>query len=235
MDTTAIEEAGLTKIEAKVYVALLGEGPSATGIIIKKTGLHKATVYQTLERLQEKGIVSYAIKEKIKIFQAVNPNVLLEQLKEKEANLQKILPELQQKSRLSKEKIKSEIYHGRKGIISVYRDILRYNEYFHLGAGIPIIEILGPFYYQFQKIKKEKRIKSKILVSKKIKGTEIEKSIVGEYKFLPEEFEAPINTIIYGNKIAIIVWSDMTAFVLESKETNKAYRKYFEMVWSLAK
>lgn len=235
MNIQPLKETGLTEVEANVYLALLEKGPSSTGVIIKKTGFHKATVYQTLERLQEKGIVSYIIEGKIKIFQAINPHILLEQLKEKEENLKSILPELLQKSRLAKEKVKAEIYYGKKGIISVYRDILNYKEYLNLGAGIPIVEILGAFFYQFQKIKNKKRIKSKILVSEKIKGTKIIKDIVGEYRYLPKEFEGPTNTVIYGNKIAIIVWSDMIAFVLESKEANKVYRKYFDVLWEKAK
>jgi len=72
-------------------------------------------------------------------------------------------------------------------------------------------------------------------VSEKIKGTKITKEIVGQYKYLPKEFEGPINTIIYGNKIAIIVWTDLIAFVLESRETNKVYRKYFDVLWRIAK
>lgn len=235
MEIRPLKDIGLTEVEANVYLALLEKGPSSTGVIIKKTGFHKATVYQTLERLQEKGIVSYIVRGKIKIFQAVNPNILLEQLKEKEENLKNILPELLQKTQLAKEKIRAEIYHGKKGIISVYRDVLNYKDYLNLGAGIPIVEILGDFFYQFQKIKKQKRIKAKILVSEKIKGTKITKEIVGEYKYLPKEFEGPTNTIIYGNKIAIIVWSDLIAFILESKETNKVYRKYFDVLWKIAK
>lgn len=235
MNIQPLKDMGLTEVETNVYLALLEKGPSPTGIIIKKTGFHKATIYQTLERLQEKGIVSYIIEGKIKIFQAVNPNILLEQLKEKEENFKTILPELLQKSLATKERIRAEIYHGKKGIISVYRNILNYKEYLNLGAGIPIVEILGAFFYQFQKIKRKKRIKAKVLVSEKIKGTSIAREITGEYRYLPKEFEGPTNTIIYGNKIAIIAWPDLIAFVLESKETNKVYRKYFEVLWKIAK
>lgn len=235
MDMQPLKDIGLTDIESKVYLILLKTGPSKTGIIIKKVGLHKATVYQTLERLIEKGIVSYIFEGNVKIFQAANPKIILSQLEEKQNNFKKILPELFRQSRLAKEKIKAEIFHGKKGIISVYRDVLKYQEYYNLGAGIPIVEILGSFFYQLQKIKKEKKIKSKILVSESIKGSKITKEIQGELRYLSKEFEGPTNTIIYGNKIAIIVWSDLIAFILESKETNKVYKKYFNLLWKIAK
>jgi len=235
MDIKIFKEIGISEIEASVYLALLENGPSHTGLIIKKTGLHKATVYQTLERLLEKGLVGYIIEENIKTFHAVDPKVILDQLKEKEDNFRKILPELKQKLESSKKPIFAEIFRGKKGIITVYRDILSHNEYLNLGAGIPIVEVLGPFYHQIQKTKKKRKIKAKLLISEKHKGTNLVKGLIGEFKYLPKEFEGPINTVIYGDKVAIIVWSDLMAFVLESKEANNAYRKYFNVLWRMAK
>ncbi len=235
MDTQTFRDVGLTEIESGVYLALLESGSSHVGLIIKKTGLHKATIYQTLERLLEKGLVGYAIEGNIKTFYAVNPEVILDQLKEKEENFKKLLPDLKHKLETAKKPVFAEIFRGKKGIITVYRDILSYNEYFNLGAGIPIVEILGPFFYQIQKIKQKRKIKAKLLISEKHRGTSLIQSLAGEFRYLPKEFEGPINTVIYGDKVAIIVWSDLMAFVLESKETSKAYKKYFDVLWKIAK
>ncbi|MBU2442745.1 MAG: helix-turn-helix domain-containing protein, partial [Nanoarchaeota archaeon] len=57
-----LEDLGLSEAEAKVYLALLETGSTLAGPIIKKTGLHRGTTYQILQRLIEKGLVSYVIK-----------------------------------------------------------------------------------------------------------------------------------------------------------------------------
>ena len=123
MDTQPLRDMGLTEIEISVYFALLEKGPSPTGIIIRKTGLHKATVYQTLERLEEKGVVSYIIQDNRHVFQAEDPTILLEQLKEREENLKAIMPQLHGMAQLAEQQITAKVYCGKKGIISIYRDV----------------------------------------------------------------------------------------------------------------
>ena len=78
---------GLTKVEAKVYLELLKIGSTKTGPLVKKTGLHRATVYDVLKRLIEKGLVNYITKENTKHFQAIDPHSLLDLLKEEQIEL----------------------------------------------------------------------------------------------------------------------------------------------------
>ena len=55
---------GLTNTEAKIYVTLIDLGRAQAGIISRKSGIHRRSVYDALERLIEKGLVSY-IKENL--------------------------------------------------------------------------------------------------------------------------------------------------------------------------
>ncbi len=235
MDERLLEDLGFTPIEAKIYLCLVSIGPSPASPIIKRTGLHKATVYLTIDRLADKGIIGYSITNGTKIFHVTNPDILLQKIKEKEEKLIKSLPELKEKIESTKKKAIGEVFVGREGIISVYRDVLTHKEYLHIGAGTNALEVLGTFFYQIQKIKKEKKIKARLLIAEKHRDDELGKNLLGEIKYLPKDFENPINTLIYGNKIAIILWNDLMAFVLESKETNDSYRKYFEVLWKIAK
>jgi len=71
---------GLTEGEAKVYIALSGLGSSTVGAIVKKSGVAYSNIYDILNRLIEKGIVSYIIKSKTKYFQAASPSNLIDYL-----------------------------------------------------------------------------------------------------------------------------------------------------------
>ena len=62
MNTKILEAAGLTGNEIKVYLALLELGSVTAGEILKKIEIHRGAVYDTLDKLMEKGLVSYVIK-----------------------------------------------------------------------------------------------------------------------------------------------------------------------------
>ena len=68
MDIQLLRKVGLTDGESKVYLALLELGSSTTGPIVKEADIAKSIVYQILDRLIQKGLVSYIVKEKTKYF-----------------------------------------------------------------------------------------------------------------------------------------------------------------------
>ncbi len=46
----------------------------------------------------------------------------------------------------------------------------------------------------------------------------------------------PTGVIIFGNKVATIVWRETpTAFVIKSKQVADSYKKFFEDMWKIAK
>ena len=49
---------GLAKNEAKIYEVLIREGNSPVGKISEKSGIHRRNVYDSLNRLIEKGLRS---------------------------------------------------------------------------------------------------------------------------------------------------------------------------------
>src|SRR3989344_6876057 len=104
---TILEEIGLTKNEIKIYLALLKFGSTSTGAIIKETKIHTSKVYDGLERLANKGLVSHVIIANTKHFKAVNPDRLLDflhdkknKITEQEKQIKNILPALKLKQKL---------------------------------------------------------------------------------------------------------------------------------------
>ncbi len=103
-----LQRIGLTEGEIRVYTALLELGSSTTGKITKKSGISGSKVYEVLDRLGNKGLVTHVIINGVKHFEAANPERILDYLDEKEKQLedekksiQKIIPELILKQSLS--------------------------------------------------------------------------------------------------------------------------------------
>ena len=95
MDTKILKEIGLTETEIKAYLSLLTLGATSAGRIVEETGVYRKNLYDALNKLIEKGLVSYVIEDKIRVFQAKNPENLEKYLDEKKAKIEEQKQEIQ--------------------------------------------------------------------------------------------------------------------------------------------
>jgi len=234
MNKEVLKEMGLTENESKVYLALLDLGPSLAGQISRKTGLHRRTVYDTTERLIKKGLIGYILKNNRRVFEPSSPKRFLEVIKEKENSINEILPELLSSYTKTKEKQETNFYKGKEGLKTVLEDQIETGkEILILGASPLAYDILQFYFKWFDKKRKEKKIKAKIVFSENIKTIKIP---FAEIRYLPEKYSSPLAINIYSDKVAIILWSKESpiAIVIKNKEISEGYRKYFELVWKIA-
>ncbi len=238
-----LEELGLSEAEAKVYLALLEIGSTLAGPVIKKTGLHRGTTYQILQRLIEKGLVSYVIKAGKRYFEAADPNRFLQILKEKEEKINEILPSLKLKRETSKEKQEVNVYSGYLGIKTACENILEElkdgGEYLDFGVSGLFRNVMGPYWDQWQRKKKKYNIKAKCIFDEtlKEKNPRLLKDYFGKARFHPKEFKSPTDTMIYNDKIVLFIWTAKPpiAIVIQNKDNAGGYRSQFNLMWKLAK
>lgn len=226
---------GLTENEAKVYQALLELGPSYAGIISRKTGLHRRVIYDTTDRLIKKALIEYILENNKRIFQASDPKRILELIKEKEAEIQEIMPFMNTLFHQTKTKEGTNFYKGKLGLKTVFEDQLQEadKEVLILGGSLHASEILNFYFKWYNKKRKEKKIKMKIIFNKKGK-----KQIpYSEIHYLPEKYSSPLTINIYGDKVAIILWNKESplAIVIKNKEISEGYKKHFELMWKISK
>ena len=225
-----LEDLGLTPLEAIAYVELSQHGPSTAWILKAATGMHKATAYVTLASLMKKGLVSSVLKGRARVFTAAKPDLILEQLKEREKRFKEAMPTLNIAIRPTAE---ITVFEGKEGLKAIFRDVLRSKTYEHLVVGLNPYQILGSFFSQFQKEKTARMIKSRILISRKAEQAAINETR-GTVRYLPNNYASPVSTIIYGSKVAILIWPARMGVVVDNKDTSKAYLAYFETLWKIA-
>ena len=63
-----LQRIGLTRGESEVYITLLKTGNTSSGRLIKDSGVSRSKVYEVLERLKQKGLVTEMIKQNVKYF-----------------------------------------------------------------------------------------------------------------------------------------------------------------------
>jgi sugar-specific transcriptional regulator TrmB len=230
MDKKILERAGLSKGEIEIYLVLLKLGSSLVSKIAQETGLHRTNVYDTLEKLREKGLVSYVIKENRKYYSASNPDKLLDYIKEREMEIESILPELKGYLNIPRSESIVEVYKGKEGLKAVLKDILKEGkDYAVLEEEGYIQKVLPHFYPQFNAQLNKSKIKVRVL-TKDTKN--IAKRTLMQIRSLPEFISFPSATAIYENKVAIFVWDEpYHAILIKSKQVADSYRGFFEALW----
>ncbi len=239
MNTQIFKEIGLTETEIKIYFSLLSLGTTSAGRIVEQTGIYRKNLYDALNKLIEKGLVSYTIENKIKYFQPKAPENLLRYLEdkknkitEKENELKKELPELKQKFASLIPEIESEIYRGTEGIKTILKECLNYKEILMIGATGDVENRLPYFWPQYNKKREKLKCKWKLLLVHEAKYKSITKSKYYEYKVLPKILSGLNVIYIYGEHVANVLWLEKPlAFVIKHKTLADNYRKYFNYLW----
>lgn len=241
---------GLTEGEAKVYSSLNKIGLSTIGPIIDESGISRSKIYDVLDRLIHKGLVSYIIKDKTKHFQANEPSKIKDFLKEKEKKIHenvleidKLMPLMLKNREKGKEVSSVQVYEGFQGIMTahdhVFTRLKKGEEYYFYG----ISAFQEEKYHSTWKKDHVKRvrlgIKCKLLFNQ---GTpeEVMKNR-NSYKdcdarYMPKGMETPAWVMGYKN-VTIIGLQSKNGMAIEiiNEEIADSFRSYFEVLWKLSK
>ena len=234
-----LQNLGLSEAEAKIYLTVLETGSTLAGPIIKKTGLHRGTTYQILQRLQEKGLISSVIKGKKQHFEAASPKAFLQKIKQQEQELQNILPTLLAKQPKTKQKV--TVYSGKKGIRTVMDNILEelnpHGKYFDFGVSGLFRKVMGPYWDIWQQKKKKYKILSKVIFNEELKDKQLLKDYYGQARFHQKKYNSLTDTIIYNDTIILFIWTAKPpiAVVIKNKDNAEGYKNQFRLLWKQAK
>ncbi len=233
MDLTQLEKLGLTKAEAIIYKTVLKLGTSTVKEISKNSGFHRTNIYDILEQLKEKGLITYLREGKIARYKASDPENFYGIIREKKKLLDDIFPELEELYKVSGEEIQVEIYKGKEGMKSAWRDMTKENKTLY-GFGVKgqLREKLPIFTEQWLRDVKNKKIKYYGIYTERGNPP----SYYTEIRYVSSELSGPVATFIYGDKININIWNpDLVAIVIKSKLVASMYKKHFNLLWKIAR
>jgi len=235
-------ELGFNRNEAKVYASLIKFGNADASQIIKDTKFHKNIVYDNLEKLIDKGLVTFVIEKGRKVFKIAPPNMLVQLFEEQQANLSKKkqkakkLAQVIKKSRKkARHKQEAMVYRGVKGIKSFYNQLMEIGkDYVVFGAPEESVEVMGElFWLNFNKKLLEKNIRCRLIFNPSIRehGDLIKDRHV-KIRYFDYDFEPKTETNVQCDRVAIIVWTDEPVlFLIQDKFVAGSYKEYFEEMW----
>lgn len=239
-----LEKFGLSDKEAKIYLSLLGLGPSSVSEIAKNANLNRSTAYVLLESLIKLDLVAVSEKNKISIYSPASPDRLVIMAEDKARSynekiiLAKSLSEELKPITDHKHKFKKAILlDGLDGLKTAYDGVLDAKGTIRTllssqNASDLLPDYLAEYYNKLDKKKVPievivpEKSESGALFKKKItnKGSLIIKNVpVGK-----EGFSSEIN--VYDNKIAFISPSEKFALVIESDSLAETMKRVFSLI-----
>jgi HTH-type transcriptional regulator, sugar sensing transcriptional regulator len=229
-----LEDIGLNEGEAKVYLALLKLGQVRVQDLREETTLHRTTIYDFLEKLMNKGLVTYVIQNNVKYYSATHPNKLLDFIREKEGKAEHILPELVKLSDFQKDEVKVEVFKGKEGLKTILNDVLRHGkDYVVFGIDEALFrQIFGDFMEWFFEKERKAGFHERLLTADDVTFTYDSPNV--HYRYLPRTSFNPTPTYVWGNNVAILIWEPLTVIKIQHKQVADSYAKYFEILWSIA-
>nr|MBA4404892.1 hypothetical protein [Nanoarchaeum sp.] len=236
MDLQILEDIGLTNSEIKVYTTLLELGSSTAGPIIEKTQLQSSVIHNTLNKLIEKGLISYVMEGQKRHYQAANPKHIINFIEEKRERFEQILPELIAKQQSKSSPKQVSMFQGIRGIKELLYELLEAGgtEHNTFGSAKESLMLGESWWVNYHKKRAEKRIMAKLIFNESLKEwTDKNKYPKTQYKFTSQGFEPLTETIIRNKKIGIIIWTEKPVGILiENEIAAKSYNKFFNMMWN---
>ena len=251
MDTKLLETLyyyWFSENESKIYITILEYWQTIVSLISRKTGIKRTTLYGVLEEMKRQGIVQEIIKNDIKYFSVVSPDILFKNLEKKYLGFKESLPELMtviwkfgNRPRVTfyegKEQIHDMLYeHYPLWVISIadYDYTWRWYQDHHF------VELYIDRLDRYRKQKSEKE-KIKLFTNK----SEIEKKLNTRQKkvpnrtmkFLPKWFTFQSTLRVCGDYIVMFVFKDEKQYAYEIQDAMlwSNIREIFKMLWVFVK
>jgi len=249
MDIELLEKIGLTKSESKVYISLLELGHSSVGPIIARAKIASSKVYELLNKLAEKGLITTFTDGKIKHFKAVNPDRLIEylqikkqELKTKETQIKNILPQLKLLYNEKQENFEVEVFKGYKGVYNAFIEMIKTlkkgDEFLVIGGGnSPTSNKRTKLFFEnIHRKRSEKGIILRIIFSEKRRKSMKNMTFFPHTNAKYLSFGTPSTINIYKDTTILLTMSPIPAAIrIKDKNITESYKLYFEQMWKTAK
>jgi sugar-specific transcriptional regulator TrmB len=235
---TVIEQLGYSPHETSVYLAALELGGSSATEIAEKAKIPRTTVNLVIRELQKKGLMNAYLKRRRRIWAAENPERLMIALKEREAALKIVLPELQSLRHDTGVKPTVRTYSGVEEIKQIMADVLETKH--HISAILswdPWVEALGKGWVDnFTEMRYRRFLKIRLLTPRTKLSVALKQrdgSELRDTQFLPASVAINNSNYIYGNKVAIISMHTKrpVGILIEDEDIHDTMLALFESLW----
>lgn len=230
---------GITKDQGAIYLAALEIGEGTIQDLSRASGVKRTSIYNFINELKEKGLLSSATRGKRKIYEATSPRQLLEIGKSRLVDIEEIIPELSALYTTKYDKPKVLYFEGVDDIKKAYADML--------STRLPIVsyedidylkKMLPEKYYAYLPPERARLGIPLKAISKDSpaarKFSENDRVLQRQTKFIKTNSPLKTEINIYGKKVLMISFREDRPFatIIEDKDIAETLRIGWELLWN---
>lgn len=248
-----LEQLGLNKLEADVYLALQELGEAKVGSICKKLNLPNSHMYPTLNKLKKKGLVSYKLANKIKIYKATAPDTLKQlfedkkqKLQEQETQLLSFIDELKKLPKNKETDSDYQYFEGAKAVKAMikeaYETAQKNSEMKLISAVSESWDMLNAFFLDMHAIRIKRGINLKMIMQEhtiQLQKRIEERKKIGLIEIHLANFSNHGELFLTEKYVIILDTSTQTktpcGFMIQNKVFLAMFSQFFDYIWDSTK
>ena len=239
MDIEILTQAGLSEVQAKIYLYLIKHGQSTPTEIATGVGENRTTVYSAAEKLEMLGVISQKDRGKIAAYVPNHPSAL-ESIAEKRLrkaarqakNLEGNLPSLVNYYNEHQSTPGATTFYGMEGVKMIWDKVIATKKtYYFVRSRYDEIADRDAL-EDFKKARTEAGIESEDITPSEFTtntNQDVKKWLLNSRTLLPPgEYDSPVEIDIFGDNVAFINYEkNGMSTLIESPEIADAMRQVF--------
>lgn len=238
-----LQKLGLNKNESAVYLDLLGRDLTNVGPIVQSTKLHRQQVYEALARLQEYGLVTEAVRDGRKHFQASKPQRFMHLAQEQMSVAEELIPKLAALEKTGLDRMEVRVVYGKQEYFEICAEMLENaaanNIDLKIMGGAPesiFYDTLGPVLFErYMKILNRRKVGIKMIspstYSKSIRDGFV-KFPRHELRISETGLSSPTFTRLTSEMTSIEIFSpEVVVLAIRSRAIARTYLEHFDRLW----
>lgn len=237
---------GLNRNQSRVYVTLVVLGKSGATDIAQKSGVKRSTVYDNLDSLQKKGLITKCIEEGKTIFSAESPDKINEILLEQVEDAGSVISSLKEVYNTDNQKPKIAFYEGKRGYKKMHELSLMGNMEMKtrfLGDIDSLFLSLGQDYIKdYVKRRTAKGISNRVISTGRIfqhielYNKKVNKTRLRQIRYLEGIDKLKTSFFSYDDTVWIVPTPKQRFLIMiENKEFSETIKNLFEFLWGVGK
>jgi sugar-specific transcriptional regulator TrmB len=244
-----LKSLGLTNSQIRVYKALTELGSAPAAVIAQRAKVYRTNLYDILEQLRKKGLVTSNVHNKTLFFSITEPRNLLTLMEEQKASLRKTEADLHECVKslkrapviLNRKNI--VVYQDREGLQYFYEQLVdmaqSHDEVLVIGSSATIFDAFNYYILNLSKRIREINVRGRMIANKEIIRNAIMQRTMGLVKMklrsLPKGYVSPAAIFIFKDTVGFCNFMENPFVIMvDDKNFAHSYKKHFNDLWKTA-
>lgn len=242
-----LSDLGITEKAIVIYLELLKTDYATPTQLSKRTDVNRTSVYDVIQELTSKGLVSNFKKNGRLFFGALDPSHLANHLRsqllqqqyrfeEQMKSVESVLPALLSMRNTKTSKPTVAFFEGSNGMREAYEDTLTAHEPIRAYANVETMHnALPSFFPEYYKRRTDRKVFIRAILAKNTMSLDRavrDQEEMRESRFLPNEYSFTPEVNLYDNKMLVASWTEKMAVLITSDELVGLQKLTFDLLWN---